>query len=91
MNAHIVEENPPAEEIKGEAPTGEPDARHVNPFGTFALNNDGAYLLPYEKLISPDVIESPGAVLAVAPGEGASRQIAGARLILRRTAAVPAV
>jgi gentisate 1,2-dioxygenase len=59
MNAHIVEENPPAEEIKGEAPTDEPDARHVNPFGTFALNNDGAYLLPYEKLISPDVIESP--------------------------------
>jgi gentisate 1,2-dioxygenase len=59
MNAHIVEENPPAEEIKGEAPSGEPDARHVNPFGTFALNNDGAYLLPYEKLISPDVVESP--------------------------------
>jgi gentisate 1,2-dioxygenase len=59
MNAHIVEENPPAEEAKGEAPSGEPDSRHVNPFGTFALNSDGAYLLPYEKLINPDVVESP--------------------------------
>jgi len=53
MNAHIVEENPPAEEIRGEAPADETDARRVNPFGTFSLNNDGAYLLPYEKLISP--------------------------------------
>src|SRR5215472_17386438 len=59
MNAHIVDERPPAEEIKGAAPADAPDASHVNPFGTFPLNSDGAYLLPYEKLISPEVIESP--------------------------------
>ncbi|MGH7879971.1 MAG: AraC family ligand binding domain-containing protein, partial [Candidatus Binataceae bacterium] len=59
MNAHIVDEDPPAEERRGEAPAAETDARRVNPFGTFALGRDGAYLLPYEKLINPDVIESP--------------------------------
>ena len=59
MNVHVVEENPPeTEAIQGDGPDGEIDARHVNPFGTFPLTDDGAYLMPYEQLINPDVVES---------------------------------
>ena len=57
MNVHIVEEDPPIEEPRTGA--SENDARRTNPFGTFALGNEGAYLMPYERLINPEVIESP--------------------------------
>ena len=32
--------------------------RRVSPFGTFKLNDDGAYLMPYEMLINPPAVES---------------------------------
>jgi gentisate 1,2-dioxygenase len=60
MNVHFVEElveDKPSSARK-EA-SGETESRegHVNPFGTFELQ-DGAYLMPYEKLVNPDVVPS---------------------------------
>ena len=58
LKINWVDEDPPvdghqdlteaAEEIK---------ERPQSPFGTFQLTDDGAWLMPYEKLISPDPIE----------------------------------
>ncbi len=54
MNVHIVEENPPA---PAAAASGNGKHAHAeNPFGTFALGEEGAKLMPYEKLISPDIV-----------------------------------
>jgi len=33
------------------------DPKKISPFGTFPLSEEGAYLMPYEKLINPDHIE----------------------------------
>lgn len=54
MNVHIVEENPVPAAVS--ASDHQPEA--VNPFGTLRLSDDGAYLMPYEKLINPDVVAS---------------------------------
>lgn len=54
MKVHIVDENPPSDGVpKGSA---EEHDHAQNPFGTFQLSEDGAYLMPYEKLINPDVV-----------------------------------
>ena len=69
MNVHIVEEDPPpmieivqqAEEKAAEAKAraeAVPDKRDVNPYGTFQLNDHGAWLMPYETLINPASVES---------------------------------
>lgn len=60
MNAHIVDEDPP---VVGAAPAATGPSENsagnmTNPFGTFAIGDDGAYLMPYEKLINPDVVPS---------------------------------
>ena len=56
MNVHIVEEDPPAASASGESGNG--DRHHAaNPFGTFQIGDEGAYLMPYEKLISPDIVK----------------------------------
>ncbi len=60
LNVHITEENPtlrpPAEALDGFA--GHPEgAKH--PFGTFELGNSGAFLMPYETLVSPPVHDFP--------------------------------
>ncbi len=60
MNVHIVEEDPPVlRSVPGPEP-GEPeaDARRENPYGTFQLNEEGAWLMPYETLINPRAVES---------------------------------
>ncbi len=54
MQIHIVEENPPVEDAVKEP--AEKDPQSQSPFGTFQLTDDGAYLMPYEKLISPDIV-----------------------------------
>ncbi len=63
MNVHYVEENPPeppAEEANGHEALPEDEKRRRNsPFGTFKLNADGAWLMPYERLIAPPAVESP--------------------------------
>jgi gentisate 1,2-dioxygenase len=52
MNVHIVEEDPPAAPQE----TAEQHTPAEHPFGTFPLSDDGGYLMPYEKLINPDVV-----------------------------------
>lgn len=54
LNVHIVDEDPTA---PGTAPASE--AEHESspsPVDLIKLNEDGAYLMPYEKLIHPDVV-----------------------------------
>lgn len=60
LHVHVVEENP-AEEPAAlpDGGTRVPDERPVNPFGTFALGDDGAMLMPYETLINPPNVVSP--------------------------------
>jgi gentisate 1,2-dioxygenase len=59
MNVHFVEENPPpVEALQHEAASEEDKKRRVSPYGTFRLNEDGAYLMPYEALINPPSVES---------------------------------
>jgi gentisate 1,2-dioxygenase len=60
MNVHYVEENPPpAEAVVHDAPSDEDRKRRSSPYGTFRLNEDGAWLMPYEILINPPSVASP--------------------------------
>jgi len=61
MNVHVVDEDPPlmeAAETPAAEETGEQAAKKVSPFGTFPLTQDGAFLMPYERLINPPAVES---------------------------------
>lgn len=59
MNIHIEEQDPPiVEEVKAEEDGGEDDPRKKNPFGTFQLTEEGAWMMPYEILINPPTVES---------------------------------
>lgn len=59
LRVHLVDENPP---LTGEVAlvhqTPPSDHRGQSPFGTFAISEDGAQLMPYEILISPPSVES---------------------------------
>jgi gentisate 1,2-dioxygenase len=57
LNIHIVDEDPPpqAERLGAEPPHAE-HSGSKSPFGTFQLTPDGAYLMPYEQLINPEVV-----------------------------------
>jgi gentisate 1,2-dioxygenase len=59
MEIYVAEENPPAElhAIEKDADPVD-DARRTNPFGMFAINDDGGLLMPYETLINPDAVVS---------------------------------
>lgn len=55
MNVHVVDEHPPTQGAAADqAPGHAPATPH--PFGTFELTPDGAYLMPYEQLINPEVV-----------------------------------
>ena len=58
LNVHIVDDDPrigrEAEDVAAEEAV---DPTKLSPFGTFQLTEDGAFLMPYEKLISPDHVE----------------------------------
>ena len=61
MNVHMVDEDPPlVEDVEdlGED-KGRDDPGKKNPFGTFQLTDEGAWLMPYEILINPPSVESP--------------------------------
>ena len=55
LNVYIAGENPRADAVT----TREEETieSSKSPFGTFALDDNGAWLMPYEKLINPDHIE----------------------------------
>src|SRR5262249_5976245 len=54
MNIHIIEDDPQPHTAVQDSHNGH-DGK-ANPFGTFHLSADGATLMPYEKLINPDVV-----------------------------------
>ena len=61
MNVHVVEDDlSPGEATEASAAVkeDEPGGPKVNPFGTFQLTKDGAFLMPYERLINPPAVES---------------------------------
>ncbi|HKF71064.1 MAG TPA: AraC family ligand binding domain-containing protein [Stellaceae bacterium] len=57
LNVHFVEENPTLLEAVAKDEE-ENDPRRQSPYGTFKLSNDGAMLMPYERLINPPAVES---------------------------------
>ena len=52
MQVHVIDENPPAPGDEKKSPAHTQDK---SPFGTFQLTEDGAYLMPYEQLINPEM------------------------------------
>jgi gentisate 1,2-dioxygenase len=59
LRVHLVDEQPPQSGVVSlvEA-SGHADDRGQSPFGTFAIEDGGAQLMPYETLISPPTVES---------------------------------
>ena len=53
LNVHVIDEEP-KESASGLAE--DDDERQPNPYGTQRLTEDGAFIMPYEKLINPDVV-----------------------------------
>jgi ornithine cyclodeaminase/alanine dehydrogenase-like protein (mu-crystallin family)/gentisate 1,2-dioxygenase len=53
LNVHVIDEEP-KESASGVAE--DDDERQPNPYGTQRLTDDGAFIMPYEKLINPDVV-----------------------------------
>jgi gentisate 1,2-dioxygenase len=58
MNVYYFEENPKLVEKVEEEGDDKNAANRKNPFGTFQLNDDGAWMMPYEILINPPSVES---------------------------------
>jgi quercetin dioxygenase-like cupin family protein len=54
MKVHIVEEEP---KLGGKKRTHDEHSSAESPFGTFPISDDGSFLMPYEKLINPDVMK----------------------------------
>lgn len=59
MNIHVIEQNPTPALRSVDAKPVEADPRTSSPYGTFQLNDEGAWLMPYERLINPPSVESP--------------------------------
>lgn len=59
MNIHVIEENPKISERSLEHKEEEEAGRRASPYGTFKLNDEGAWMMPYERLINPPLVVSP--------------------------------
>lgn len=62
MNIHVVDDDPYGPKTASEhRPAGGEGhgGKMENPFGTFQITDEGAWLMPYEKLVNPDVVEWP--------------------------------
>jgi gentisate 1,2-dioxygenase len=57
LNVHFVEESPTLLEAVAKDESAD-DPRRQSPYGTFHLGDDGAMLMPYERLINPPAVES---------------------------------
>jgi gentisate 1,2-dioxygenase len=56
LNIHYVDEDPRLDE-QGLTPAPRKlKADQLNPFGAFELTSEGAWLVPYEKLVNPDAV-----------------------------------
>jgi len=53
LNVHVIDEEPKEAAVEA---AEDDDERQPNPYGTQRLTDEGAYIMPYEKLINPDVI-----------------------------------
>jgi gentisate 1,2-dioxygenase len=58
METYVAEENPQPELHAIEKEEAIDDPRRKNPFGMFAINDDGGLLMPYETLINPQAVTS---------------------------------
>lgn len=58
MQVYIAESNPPPDAVHTEEGDSPADARRESPFGTFKIGEDGAMLMPYERLINPPPVQS---------------------------------
>ena len=60
MNVHIVEENPPAPELKAVEVAKAEEVEDASLFKpkTIKISDEGAYLMPYEVLINPESVKS---------------------------------
>ncbi|MCJ2187625.1 AraC family ligand binding domain-containing protein [Novosphingobium sp. 2638] len=58
MNVYFAEHNPPMLSAVEEAAAEEEDGRKTSPYGTFQIGDDGAMLMPYERLINPPAVEA---------------------------------
>jgi gentisate 1,2-dioxygenase len=54
MKVHIVQEEP---RVNGKKKIYDEHSSAESPFGTFPISDDGSSLMPYEKLINPDVMK----------------------------------
>ena len=54
MKIHVVEEDP---KVADKKKTYDEHSSAESPFGTFPISDDGGLLMPYEKLINPDVMK----------------------------------
>jgi gentisate 1,2-dioxygenase len=59
MRVHLVEIDPGADPVRTGGGDVTDDPRRTSPFGTFEIGNDGAMLMPYERLINPPPVKSP--------------------------------
>jgi len=58
IHVHVVEENPAVDDPSMREPEPAPDDAQPNPIGdVFQLTEEGAYLMSYERLINPPVVE----------------------------------
>jgi gentisate 1,2-dioxygenase len=57
MKVHIIEDDPKPSSSKKDYSANDHQSGSESPFGTFLISDDGAYLMPYEKLINPDVLK----------------------------------
>lgn len=57
LAVHVVDEDPESHPEEEEEEKKALDPSRVSPYGTFELTPDGAWLMPYEKLINPDSLE----------------------------------
>jgi gentisate 1,2-dioxygenase len=74
MKVHIIEDDPQPSSNKREDSVSDHQSGSGSPFGTFLISDDGAYLMPYEKLINPDVLKYFAALLPVGARECGANQ-----------------
>src|SRR5437764_2606674 len=57
LQVYVVDENPEMSNETEDSAEAATDPARVSPYGTLRLTGDGAYLMPYEKLVNPDRVE----------------------------------